>query len=117
MRDYADDIWMVRWVRGNSKIMLVSDNKFKSSSQNKSPKVIEPPQIYKCKQDGCEKVFFDSGSLKKHMSTHGERLFICPEKGCNKKFLDNSKLRRHQVVHTVHFTNPGRAPVQVRDLR
>ena len=90
----------------------VSDNKFKSSA-SKTHK-IEPPKIHRCVQEGCDKVFFDSASLKKHMSTHGERLFICPVKGCGKKFLDNSKLRRHHVVHTVRRVNkPGGTAFQV----
>ena len=48
----------------------------------------------------CGKCFTDSNSLRKHMMTHGERLYICPIEKCGKKFLDNSKLKRHMLVHT-----------------
>ena len=50
---------------------------------------------YVCQDDDCGKIFFDSGSFRKHQITHGERLFICRVPGCGKKFLDNSKLKRH----------------------
>ncbi len=46
------------------------------------------------------KVFTDLITYRKHLVTHGERLYRCPQEGCGKKFLDNSKLKRHQLVHT-----------------
>lgn len=65
-------------------------------------KAKEPaPKTYNCQIHGCEKTFTDSGSLRKHTVTHGDKQFICPVDCCQKKFLDNSKLRRHMLVHTV----------------
>ena len=53
---------------------------------------------YRCEQPDCNKIFYDSIALRKHILTHGEKLFVC--KICSKKFLDNSKLRRHSLVHS-----------------
>lgn len=53
---------------------------------------------YKCEEEGCNKVFYDKCALRKHLLTHGEKLYSCQI--CNKKFLDNSKLRRHSLVHS-----------------
>ncbi len=64
----------------------------------------EESKTYTCKIPGCNKVFTDPGSLRKHTMTHGERQFVCTVQGCSKKFLDNSKLRRHMLVHTVSST-------------
>jgi hypothetical protein len=58
-------------------------------------------KTYTCHIAGCEKTFADTGSLRKHTMTHGERQFTCPVQSCCKRFLDNSKLRRHMLVHTV----------------
>ena len=63
----------------------------------------EEAKTYTCKIPGCNKVFTDPGSLRKHTMTHGERQFVCTMQGCSKKFLDNSKLRRHMLVHTVSY--------------
>ena len=53
---------------------------------------------YICEEENCKKIFYDKSSLRKHILTHGEKLFICNI--CKKKFLDNSKLRRHSLVHS-----------------
>ena len=53
---------------------------------------------YKCEEEGCNKIFYDKSALRKHLLTHGEKLYSCQI--CNKKFLDNSKLRRHSLVHS-----------------
>lgn len=50
---------------------------------------------YTCQIDECMKVFTDILTYRKHLVTHGERLYRCPAEGCGKKFLDNSKLKRH----------------------
>lgn len=67
------------------------------------PKRVKEPvqKTYNCQVYGCGKTFTDSGSLRKHTVTHGDKQFICPVDICQKKFLDNSKLRRHMLVHTV----------------
>jgi len=46
------------------------------------------------------KLFTDLVTYRKHLVTHGERLYRCPQEGFGKKFLDNSKLKRHYRVHT-----------------
>ena len=53
---------------------------------------------YICEVETCKRIFYDKSSFRKHILTHGEKLFIC--KICQKKFLDNSKLRRHSLVHS-----------------
>ena len=53
---------------------------------------------YVCEVETCKKIFHDKSSFRKHILTHGEKLFICEI--CKKKFLDNSKLRRHSLVHS-----------------
>ena len=53
---------------------------------------------YKCEREGCNKIFYDKCALRKHLLTHGEKLYSCEI--CHKKFLDNSKLRRHSLVHS-----------------
>ena len=53
---------------------------------------------YICEMETCGRVFSDKSSLRKHLLTHGEKLFVCEI--CKKKFLDNSKLRRHSLVHS-----------------
>ena len=53
---------------------------------------------YICEVETCKRIFYDKSSFRKHILTHGEKLFICNI--CQKKFLDNSKLRRHSLVHS-----------------
>ena len=53
---------------------------------------------YLCEEEGCKKVFYDKCAFRKHLLTHGEKLYSCEI--CHKKFLDNSKLRRHSLVHS-----------------
>ena len=53
---------------------------------------------YQCEEIGCNKVFYDKSAFRKHLLTHGEKLYTCEI--CHKKFLDNSKLRRHSLVHS-----------------
>ena len=53
---------------------------------------------YQCEEVGCYKTFYDKCAYRKHLLTHGEKLYTCEI--CNKKFLDNSKLRRHSLVHS-----------------
>ena len=53
---------------------------------------------YQCEEVGCYKILHDKCAYRKHLLTHGEKLYTCEI--CNKKFLDNSKLRRHSLVHS-----------------
>jgi len=85
----AGEIWLRKWV-------LLDEVEEESPLEQET----SLPKIYKCLIEDCGKVFSDSGALRKHSATHGERQFICTHEGCGKKFLDNSKLRRHQLVHT-----------------
>mmetsp|Transcript_75540 Transcript_75540/g.125964 ORF Transcript_75540/g.125964 Transcript_75540/m.125964 type:complete len:256 (-) Transcript_75540:289-1056(-) len=57
-------------------------------------------QTHLCPLEGCGKAFADSGSLRKHMHTHGEKQYVCQVEGCGKRFLDSSKLKRHSLTHT-----------------
>ena len=45
-------------------------------------------------------MFHDKGTIRKHILTHGEKLFICPIEDCKKKFSEKSKLKRHSLVHS-----------------
>lgn len=86
--DFMPDIIAYKWV------------KVRESGPAVQKKEREKTKVYKCEQDDCGKIFSDQLSLRKHMLTHGERMFLCAYEGCGKKFLDNSKLKRHSLVHT-----------------
>ena len=82
----------------NELVFNISDSA-DSVSPSKSRKLGKKlKKEYICNEIGCNKVFKDKSSLKKHLIIHGEKLFICEI--CKKKFLDNSKLRRHSLVHS-----------------
>lgn len=90
------------WTPPLPKAVPRSVKKQPRSSDDGDPHTEE--KTYTCHISGCGKVFTDTGSLRKHTMTHGERQFTCPIQSCCKKFLDNSKLRRHMLVHTVPTT-------------
>ena len=55
------------------------------------------PKIYKCKYDGCDKVFDRPCRLEEHIRQHtGERPFICDEPDCGKSFQRDYHLSRHK---------------------
>ena len=65
---------------------------------NKQKDTTTEPKVYACHHPSCGKVFLDRNSYRKHIITHGEKMYIC--QSCGKRFLDNSKLKRHMLVHT-----------------
>ena len=85
----------VKKLTGHKKLSL------KGIGAKKIPKAKNPPQepkVYACHHPSCGKVFLDRNSYRKHIITHGEKMYIC--QSCGKRFLDNSKLKRHMLVHT-----------------
>jgi len=85
----------VKKLTGHKKLSL------KGIGAKKIPKIKNPPQepkVYACHHPSCGKVFLDRNSYRKHIITHGEKMYIC--QSCGKRFLDNSKLKRHMLVHT-----------------
>lgn len=58
--------------------------------EKNAPEVPEPePEpktevLFYCTYDGCGKIFFDDGALKKHTHIHGERQYICHYENCRK---------------------------------
>ena len=85
----------VKKLTGHKKLSL------KGINTKKAPKIKDPPQepkVYACHHPSCGKVFLDRNSYRKHIITHGEKMYIC--QSCGKRFLDNSKLKRHMLVHT-----------------
>ena len=85
----------VKKLTGHKKLSL------KGIGSKKTPKAKNPPsepKVYACHHPSCGKVFLDRNSYRKHIITHGEKMYIC--QSCGKRFLDNSKLKRHMLVHT-----------------
>jgi hypothetical protein len=96
------------------------ENKLVQSSPFISSNIIEPCQIIQlndqhvspltsssnvsllknisCTHRGCNKMFKDNQTMRKHLHTHGPKMHICSE--CGKAFVESSKLKRHQLVHS-----------------
>ena len=85
----------VKKLTGHKKLSLKGIGHKKVSKQKDT--AIEP-KVYACHHPSCGKVFLDRNSYRKHIITHGEKMYIC--QSCGKRFLDNSKLKRHMLVHT-----------------
>ena len=81
------------YIASQSNLEIVSNTPPKSKTLGKKIR-----REYVCEVETCKRVFYDKSSFRKHILTHGEKLFICDI--CKKKFLDNSKLRRHSLVHS-----------------
>ena len=79
--------------QSNNEISSIPPIKSKSKALGKKIR-----REYICEVETCKRIFHDKSSFRKHLLTHGEKLFICEI--CKKKFLDNSKLRRHSLVHS-----------------
>ena len=77
-----------------------SNNEISSTAPPSKSKILGKKihREYICEVETCKRIFSDKSSLRKHLLTHGEKLFVCEI--CKKKFLDNSKLRRHSLVHS-----------------
>ena len=85
----------VKKLTGHKKLSLKGIGHKKVIKQKDS--TVEP-KVYACHHPSCGKVFLDRNSYRKHIITHGEKMYIC--QSCGKRFLDNSKLKRHMLVHT-----------------
>ena len=85
----------VKKLTGHKKLSLKGIGHKKSNKQKEST---TEPKVYACHHPSCGKVFLDRNSYRKHIITHGEKMYIC--QSCGKRFLDNSKLKRHMLVHT-----------------
>ena len=85
----------VKKLTGHKKLSLkgVGHKKLKKVKENSTE-----PKVYSCHHPSCGKIFLDRNSYRKHIITHGEKMYIC--QSCGKRFLDNSKLKRHMLVHT-----------------
>lgn len=58
-------------------------------------------RTYRCNQPGCNKVFQNVTSLRRHMKSHaGAKPFRCTFDGCDKTFARRSDLVTHQRTHT-----------------
>ena len=85
----------VKKLTGHKKLSLKGIGQKKTSKQKETN---TEPKVYACHHPSCGKVFLDRNSYRKHIITHGEKMYIC--QSCGKRFLDNSKLKRHMLVHT-----------------
>ncbi len=85
----------VKKLTGHKKLSLKGIGHKKVTKQKDST---TEPKVYACHHPSCGKVFLDRNSYRKHIITHGEKMYIC--QSCGKRFLDNSKLKRHMLVHT-----------------
>ena len=85
----------VKKLTGHKKLSLKGIGHKKVSKQKDTA---TEPKVYACHHPSCGKVFLDRNSYRKHIITHGEKMYIC--QSCGKRFLDNSKLKRHMLVHT-----------------
>ena len=85
----------VKKLTGHKKLSLKGIGHKKVTKQKDSA---TEPKVYACHHPSCGKVFLDRNSYRKHIITHGEKMYIC--QSCGKRFLDNSKLKRHMLVHT-----------------
>lgn len=83
------------YIASQSNLEISSIPQPKSKSKTLGKKI---RREYICEVETCKRIFYDKSSFRKHVLTHGEKLFICEI--CKKKFLDNSKLRRHSLVHS-----------------
>ena len=83
------------YIASQSNLEIASIPQAKSKSKTLGKKI---RREYICEVETCKRIFYDKSSFRKHVLTHGEKLFICEI--CKKKFLDNSKLRRHSLVHS-----------------
>ena len=85
----------VKKLTGHKKLSLKGIGAKKTPKTKNTP---QEPKVYACHHPSCGKVFLDRNSYRKHIITHGEKMYIC--QSCGKRFLDNSKLKRHMLVHT-----------------
>lgn len=51
-----------------------------------------------CTHNGCNRLFRNRESLRRHGLVHRPKTFKCEY--CEKSFVENSKLKRHYLVHT-----------------
>ena len=85
----------VKKLTGHKKLSL------KGIGAKKVPKPKNPPQepkVYACHHPSCGKVFLDRNSYRKHIITHGEKMYIC--QSCGKRFSLDFNLRTHLRIHT-----------------